>query len=544
MRIFLTLALAGLSAAAFSQYKALPPDFEAKVDKISEAWRNPDGPGGIVAVAIDGKIEFVKGYGLANLEHHIPVKRETAFDIGSISKQFTAAIIQFLAEEGKLKLDDPIAKHLPELKNVPGNIQIQHLLHHTSGLRDYFFMQALRGMDPSFKWTAAQLVELVAKQRDWNFEPGSQYLYCNTGFFLLGQIAERVGGKPLAQLEKERIFDPLGMKHTALADPNTVVPNRAYSYAKVGSEYAYITSPLDINGDGGILTTVDDLLIWDQNFLHNKLGKSPEKFVQAMLTSVPLTTGKPNGYLCGIVKDEAYGQTRFGHDGGWLGFTSSLQRIGNVTLMVFTNAGRADATPVAAAIGEAIFGRGATTVETPAPVEIDAKKLDMFKGTYMSSIGSIIDFSQEDGQLKSRRIGLPTVAWAHIGQNRFVLPGRNVNLKFELDGDKVRRAILTQNNDEIELKPLNDEKPTKEQIKAMAGHFHSIELDTDFELRLVGDHLVGFGTDLENAPIRILNKEYIVVMGEIPVRLAWKGNQVKEVYVDSPRTRNLRYVRK
>lgn len=544
MRIFLTLAWAALSVAAYSQYKELPPEFEAKVDRITEAWRLPDGPGGIVAVAIDGKIEFVKGFGLANLEHKVPIKRETAFDIGSISKQFTAAIILFLAEEGKLKLEDPIAKYLPELKNVPGKIQIQHLLHHTSGLRDYFFMQALRGMDASFKWTADELVDLVSKQRDWNFEPGSQFLYCNTGYFLLGQIAERVGGKPLAQLEKERIFDPLGMKNTVLANPSTVLANRANSYARVGSEYAWITSPLDINGDGGILTTVDDLLIWDQNFLHNKLGKSPEKFVQAMLTSVPLTNGKPNGYLCGIVKDEAYGQSRFGHDGGWLGFTSSLQRIGNVTLMVFTNAGRGDATAVAGAIGEAIFGRGATTVKTLAPVPIEAQKLEALKGTYMSSIGSILDFSQEDGQLRSRRIGLPNVTWAHIGEFQFVLPGRNVNLKFEMDGQKVKRAVLSQAGDEIELKLLPDERPTKDQIKAMSGHYHSEELDMDVELRLVGDNLVGYAKDLVNAPIRILNKEYVVVMGQIPVRLAWKGKEVKEIFLDSPRTRNLRFKRK
>ncbi len=242
------------------------------IDAIFSEW-TAQTPGVAIAVVRDEKVIYSRGYGMASLEHSAPVAVDTVFDIGSTSKQFTAACILLLAEDGKLSISDEVRKYIPELPQYERPITIAHLLHHTSGLRDYTALMGLGGLSIEPDYTDAFLLEIIFRQKGLNFPPGERFSYSNTNFFLLGEIVRRVSGMPLSRFAKERIFDPLGMSSTIFMDDHlAVIPRRAESYypREDGSGgFTLAISLMDNVGDGGVYTTVEDLAKWDANFYHN-----------------------------------------------------------------------------------------------------------------------------------------------------------------------------------------------------------------------------------------------------------------------------------
>jgi len=202
-----------------------------KVDKVFTQWSKPDSPGCEMAVIKDGQIVYKRGYGMANLEHNIPMSPESIMDTGSVSKQFTAMAIALLAEQGKLSLDDDIRKYLPEIPKYESTITIRHLIHHTSGIRDYLTLMAIAGMRDDDYYIDGEVMGLLSRQKELNFKPGSEFLYSNSGYFLLSQIVKRASGKTLREYADENMFKPLGMTRTKFYDDhNEIVKNRAASY--------------------------------------------------------------------------------------------------------------------------------------------------------------------------------------------------------------------------------------------------------------------------------------------------------------------------
>jgi len=232
-KIALLAALLGalplLSDAATAAATTAPArSLEQQVDALFARWRQPGTPGAVVEVIRDGKVLLSKGYGMADLERHAPLTPASRIAIGSNSKQFTAFCIHLLAQDGKLALDDDIHRYLPELPDYGTKITIRHLLHHTSGLRDYFELLFLTGTHGDDVITEDDALTVVERQHALNFAPGAEHLYSNTGYLLLGQIVARVSGKPLAEFARERIFAPLGMTHTQFQHGyGTLVPDRA-----------------------------------------------------------------------------------------------------------------------------------------------------------------------------------------------------------------------------------------------------------------------------------------------------------------------------
>src|SRR5215475_5060328 len=190
----------------------------AKVDAVFAQYEKADSPGCALGVIKDGKLLYARGYGMANLEHNIPNGPKMAYDIGSTSKQFTAASILLLAQQGKLSLDDDARKHIPELPAYLKPITIRHLLHHTSWLRDYLTLFSLAGMNFDDTTTEKDALDIIVRQKGLNFTPGDEWLYSNSGYFLLSVVIKRASGKSFAEFAKENIFDPLGMKHTLILD--------------------------------------------------------------------------------------------------------------------------------------------------------------------------------------------------------------------------------------------------------------------------------------------------------------------------------------
>jgi len=293
-----------------------------KVDALFESWDRVDSPGAALGIFQDGRIVYARGYGTANLEYNIPITPQSVFRVGSVSKQFTAMCIALLAEQGKLSLDDDIQKFLPEMHAYIPPVTIRHLIHHTSGIRDYLVLQALAGRSGGYFYTSPEVIELLARQRELNFKPGDKYSYSNSGYFLLAEIVGRASGMKTREFAKKYIFDPLGMTSTYFHDDiNEIVKNRASGYLPLaeGGFKIHMTQ-LDMIGDGGIYTTVDDFFKWDQNFYTNKLGNKTRALIDLITTPARLNDGTAIDYAFGLSISTYKGLKLISHGGSFVGY--------------------------------------------------------------------------------------------------------------------------------------------------------------------------------------------------------------------------------
>src|SRR5580658_456709 len=245
---------------------------QQRVDRIFAEYNRADSPGCALGVIRDGEFIYRKGYGTASLELAVPLSSGSVFNMGSVSKQFTAASLVLAAEQGYLSLDDNIRKYIPELPDYGQPITLREMLHHTSGFRDIAGLLKLSGRNLLDVHPTAELMDLIARQEALNFIPGAEYQYSNTNYFLLAEVVKRATRKPLAVFAAENIFQPLGMTHTRFDDDHTVViPGRipAYAPGENGSFLVAWSTNYDMVGAGGLMSSVDDLLLWDRNFYEN-----------------------------------------------------------------------------------------------------------------------------------------------------------------------------------------------------------------------------------------------------------------------------------
>jgi CubicO group peptidase (beta-lactamase class C family) len=300
-----------------------------RVDELFLEWDKPDVPGCALVIIQDGEIVYERGYGCADLEHNIPITPEIVFDIASTSKQFTATCIALLARLGKLSLDDAIQKHIPEMPEHAHPITIRHLIHHTSGLRDYLTLMDLAGMRYENEYPDEQVIDLICRQKELNFQPGDEHLYSNTGYLLIGEIVKRASGKTLRLFADEWIFTPLGMKKTHFHDDFTeIVKDRAVGYsAKKDGGFRIDMSIFDVVGDGCVYTTVEDLYLWDQNFYHNIIGNYGQDLIAEISTPGKLNNGIIVDYAFGLDLGKYRGLDLISHAGDWAGYRSEMLRF-------------------------------------------------------------------------------------------------------------------------------------------------------------------------------------------------------------------------
>lgn len=323
----------------------------AEIDAVFAQWDRPDSPGAALAVVRDGEIVFSRGYGMANLEHRVPITPEMVFYIGSTSKQFVAASIHLLAEAGKLSLDDNIREHVPEIPAYDRPITIRHLLHHTSGLRDYLTLWSLSGRNFADSMTEEEILDLLSRQKALNFPPGDQYMYSNSGYFLLAVIVKRVSGLSLREFAEENIFRPLGMANTHFHDDrNMLVKHRADGhFLREDSTFALFTSSFDLVGSGGLHTTVRDVFRWDQNFYHNTLGKGGQELIERLLIRGVLNSGDTLNYASGLKVDRYRGLNTISHGGSFIGYKAELLRFPRQNFSVICLCNLSDMNPSALA---------------------------------------------------------------------------------------------------------------------------------------------------------------------------------------------------
>jgi len=300
-----------------------------RVDRLFAEWDKPGSPGCALGVIQDGKLIFARGYGMANLEYDIPITPKSVFRIGSTSKQFTAMCMALLEEQGKCSLDDDIRTYLPEIPVYDRPITIRHLIHHTSGVRDYLTLMSLAGMRDDDYLVDGEVLDLIARQKSLNFTPGDDRLYSNSGYFLLSVIVKRVSGQTLREFAREHIFEPLGMANTHFHDDHTmIVTHRASGYLPTeDGGFRICMTTLDMVGDGGVFTSVDDLTKWDTNFYDNRLGSGGEGLIRRMLETGHLNNGEPFTYAMGLNVGEYRGLKMISHGGAFVGFRAEMIRF-------------------------------------------------------------------------------------------------------------------------------------------------------------------------------------------------------------------------
>ena len=335
---------AGCADSAPAVPAAVESPLAAELNALVAPYDLDDGPGGVLGIFLDGELVHARGFGLANIEYGLENSPQTVFRVGSVSKQFAAMSMALLADDSVIDLDDEIQKYVPEIPRYDQPVTIRHLIHHTSGLRDYNELATLAGRRADLLGTTEETLELLARQRGLNFPPGTRFMYSNSGYFLIPVIVERVTGMAIAEFAEARMFEPLGMTHTRFKDDRgEVVPDRAYGYVANDEDgWRLYMSQRDFVGAGGVFTTLGDMLEWDRNFYENKIG-SPD-LIATTLTRGSLNDGTEIDYAFGLTRGEDRGLPTVEHGGAFAAFTAYMLRYPEQRLTVVTmrNGGEAN----------------------------------------------------------------------------------------------------------------------------------------------------------------------------------------------------------
>ncbi|KAA3641262.1 MAG: serine hydrolase [Bacteroidetes bacterium] len=473
---------------------------EEQVDELFLPWDNTDSPGASVAVVKDGKIVHKNGYGMANLEYDIPNTPSTIFHIASVSKQFTAFSILLLEKQGKLSLDDDVRKHIPEVPDFGKTITLRHLANHTSGMRDQWNLLAMAGWRLDDVITKEHVLKLVSKQKELNFNPGDEYLYCNTGFTLLAEVVARVSGKSFAEFTETNIFEPLGMKNTLFYDDHEkIVKNRAYSYQSGNRGFKKSVLSYANVGATSLFTTVEDLSLWTLNFGNPKVGDT--EVVKKLNTLAVLNNGTNFGGALGQFVGDYKGLKEISHGGADAGYRTFLTRFPdeNFAVVVFSNSAEFNPGGLAHNIVDIYLKdkMEEPVKKEPAPEEkteevaIDAKTLSNYTGDFELQPGFIIKVVENDGKLSAQATGQPTVALNPITATEFKVEGVDAKVEFiPNNGKKVQLMKLHQGGQIMDAPRLKAFDPEKVNLSEFTGSFHSEELSTTYEFVLEEGKLV------------------------------------------------------
>ena len=501
-RLTLTLLLAASSLAPLAPFgsvagaqatpatQAASPE-SARVDSLFAEYTRGLAPGLAVAVVRDGKVLLTRGYGYASLEHRVPITPATVFDVASVSKQFAGLAVAMLITEGRVKLTDDIRKYIPELGDVGHTVTIDHLLHHTSGYRDWPGTLALAGWRFDDVISFDQIRTMAYNQRSLNFVPGAEYTYSNTGYNLLTEMVARVSGKSFRQVTDERLFRPLGMTSSHFQDDHQeVVPNRAYGYARrPDGSYSSVTNNLTALGSSSLFSTVEDLAKWVINFDEQKVGGGA---VMALTrTRGKLNDGSTIPYAFGVSHGEYRGQPTVSHSGGWASFATYVlhfpqQRFGVIVLSNGgVNPGRAAFNVSDIYLGTTLGANTPSTnaLATAATVDVAPAVLDRYAGLYRLGPGWYVRVRRDGPVLKAQATREQEAAMAARSDTSFWVEAYSAPMTFQRGvGQPVRLTYRGRSYPKIE----ESTAPSAAQLRELTGVYESAELGTQYRVE-VGD---------------------------------------------------------
>ena len=484
MRTFIValLAIAGVEAESK----------QADVDRVFASF-NTHTPGCAVGVSQGGKVELRAGYGMADLERSVPITAGTVFESGSVAKQFTAMALLLLEQQGKISLDDPLRKYLPELPDYGAPLTIRHVLSHLSGLREWRLMATFAGIpEGTYVLNNQDLLRLASMQRALNYDPGTAYSYTNTGFNISTSLIERAlgNGKTFQDFTRENIFEPLGMTHTRWRDDfRTVVPGRALAYTAANGGFKQDTPVENIIGAGGMLSTVGDWLLWNENFTNMKVGGA--EIVKAQQTQAKLASGRTISYAKGLVVDTFEGIREVQHGGSTGGYRTWIARYPDkaVSIAVMCNSAQADAMRLGRETAR--LWTGSVAPAKAAPVTVDPAELQKLTGMYRKvRDNTVIEVSVKDGKLSLE------------GRTQLVAAGPGTftagERQFVFSGDRLRENSA---DGETAYERVDPAHPTASDLAVLAGEYQSPETGVPVTVAVKGaDLMLTIGS---GAPIRL-----------------------------------------
>jgi CubicO group peptidase (beta-lactamase class C family) len=460
---------------------------QQRVDQVFDAYKTGATPGCALGVIRDGTFVYRKGYGTASLELGVPLSAQSVFYMGSVSKQFTAASVVLAAEQGLLTLDDDIRKYIPELPNYGETVTLRQMLHHTSGFRDFLDLLELSGRSILDKHSTDELIDLIARQKALNFKPGAEYLYSNTNYFLLAVVISRITKKSFSEFAAENIFQPLGMTRTRFYDDsNVVVPDRVPAYwagSNGGFQVGWSTN-YDIVGAGGLMSSVNDLLLWDQNFYKNRLGD--RSFLKEMQTRGVLNDGSQIKYALGLEIGSYRGLSVVEHNGALMGYRTEILRFPEqrFTVLCLCNLANADPTALAHHVADIYLESSLQPIPAEAKSGDSVADISRFAGKYFNPVThAAISFTASDDHL----------AWGtrplrRIGDSRFQ---RLTGVTFDFDGTGESMTVTgSQDNQTIlAANKLGAISVAERDLADYAGTYESTELDATYQLSVDGGQL-------------------------------------------------------
>jgi CubicO group peptidase (beta-lactamase class C family) len=400
-----------------------------QIDELFRPWNLPTSPGCALGVVQDGALIYGRGYGMANLELNAPITTDFVFYLASVSKQFTAMTIALLVEAGQITLHDDVRSYVSEVPDYGVRMTIEHLIRHTSGLRDYLELGLFAGKRLEHVWSEADFLQQIGRQKALNFAPGTQHLYSNTGYVLLSLIVKRVSGQSLGAFAHEQIFAPLGMTHTVFKEHHQhLIPQRVSGYsANPTGGYCNEYHNLQVAGDGGLYSSVADLARWDANFYANRLGKGSPALIELLYTTAALADGAPQSYAFGLAHDSYRGQPVIKHSGGLNGARTQMIRFGaqRCTIICLANLSSFEPESMIRRVADLYLADLLGAAETPKPapaaptwstIPLDEAALAAYCGLYHSHELDIdYQFVVANGQLVLRSTGrepIPLLATA------------------------------------------------------------------------------------------------------------------------------------
>jgi CubicO group peptidase (beta-lactamase class C family) len=403
---------------------------ESDVDKLFAKW-NASTPGCAVGVGIGGKPVLMKAYGMADLEHDVPNTPDTVFEAGSVAKQFTAMAVLLLAKDGKLSIDDQVRKYIPELPDYGAPLTIRHMLTHTSGLRDWGGVESIAGWPRTTReYTHAHVLDIVSRQRSLNFPSGANWSYSNTGFNLAAIIVGRVSGMSFAAFSQQRMFAPLGMSRTSWRDDHTrIVKGRAIAYVENNGAFHTEMPFENVHGNGGLLTTVGDLLKWNENFVSPTIGSAA--LLDEQQRPVHTSDGKERNYALGLYVGDYRGVRSVWHSGSTAAYRAHLSRFpdSHASVTVLCNVSTGEATRSTNAVADLVLAdrlkpappRPEPPVEPPAmSPPPDPARLWELSGTYWSDDAEVtIVMRVENGRLVAFRKPNSEIALTATAPDKF-----------------------------------------------------------------------------------------------------------------------------
>jgi CubicO group peptidase (beta-lactamase class C family) len=461
-------------------------DTVARIESYFARYK-PSGPGAQLAISRNGQIIFSKAWGMADLEHNVPLTTQSITEAGSVSKQFTAGAILLLEQQGKLSLEDDVRKYVPEVPDYGYKITLRQMIQHKSGLKDWGAIASIAGWPRTTKtYNNEDALYIISNQKTLNHRPGDEYIYSNSNYQLLAIIVQRVSGMSLAEYTRKYIFEPAGMKNTQWRDNyKRIVPNRAIAYSKSGSVYLTNMPNEYVYGNGGLLTTAEDLLIWTNYYLSGKFGNP--SLLEKQLSTSALNNGVMHRYAAGLFIDKFRGWNYIAHDGATASYRANLEALPELGLAIAwlsnTSEFDGDTLNVADAVGDYFIPFKEPEIKKePLPTfDLSTEKLATYTGWYRNTrSGEGIKLYLQNNKLYATRVGQLTPS----AETLFYIGATRVEM--------IPKGILVINSarDSVYLNRMDTAILDQKAMEEYTGEYYSEEAEAKFYVQVKNGKLV------------------------------------------------------